>query len=76
MGPVRRVPVLGALFVAQLIAGACTVGPPGTPDGGAAITEAGYRAAVATLASDASRAEAGHLARARQGTRAPTRRPE
>jgi hypothetical protein len=53
MRPDRRVPVLAAPFVALLVAGGCTVGPAGTPDGGAAITEAGYRAAVATLASDA-----------------------
>ena len=53
MRAARRVPVLAAPFVALLVAGACTVGPAGTPDGAAAITEAGYRAAVATLASDA-----------------------
>ncbi len=48
----RRARPVPAIFAALLI-GACAATPAGPADGGGAITEAGYRASVATLASDA-----------------------
>jgi len=48
-------PALGAALLAGLVATTALAGaaPPAFPAGARAITEAGYRAAVATLASDA-----------------------
>jgi Zn-dependent M28 family amino/carboxypeptidase len=49
MHTARPVPAL----LAALLVGACAATPAGPPDGAGAITAAGYRATIATLASDA-----------------------
>jgi Zn-dependent M28 family amino/carboxypeptidase len=49
MRTARRVPGI----LAALLIGACALTPAGRPDGAAAISEAGYRTSIATLASDA-----------------------
>jgi hypothetical protein len=55
MRQARRVPGVPAALVAliALLVGACAITPAGSGHGGGAITEAGYRASIATLASDA-----------------------